>query len=239
MSQTLRPGQSGCCTPDTCLQRTATHYKTLRHTATFCNTLHNTAIRCNTLQQTSPLVRLTSVMRAVFMISEDGVKIRTYAPCRKNATPSTSSQSISQLSAQTCCNTLQHTSTHFNTLQHTAIHCNTLQYTAIHCNTLQQHTTTRCKKVPATHLRLPSQLHIYQHKQTATHCNTLQHIAAHCNTLQHTAAHCNTLQHTASALMSSPSILQMSAQPHCNTLPHTATHCNTLQHTATHCLMHT
>ena len=46
---------------------------------------------------------------------------------------------MTKVSVQTHCNTLQHTATHCYTRQHTAIHC-TLQHTATHCNTLQ-HTT--------------------------------------------------------------------------------------------------
>ena len=156
----------------------------LQHTTKPCNTLHNTAMHCNTLQQTSPLVRLTSVMRAVFMTSEDGVKIRTYAPCRKNATPSTSSQSISQLSAR-C-----------NTLPHTATHCNSLQYTAIHCNNTLQHSATKFLQ----------RTYIFRVNLTYISTNALQHTATNCITLQHTATHCNTLQRTASAPMSSQSI---------------------------------
>ena len=38
----------------------------------------------------------------------------------------------------TRCNTLQHAATRCNTLQHTATHCNTLQHTATRCNRSQK-----------------------------------------------------------------------------------------------------
>ena len=108
-----------------------------------------------------------------------------------------SGNAMSLQSAERCCNTPQHTASHYITLQHdidsemlrwfffnvAATHCITRHYTATYCITLQ-HTATHCN--------------IY--------CNTLQHITTHCITLQHTATHCNTLQ------------LMQHTTAHCNTL---------------------
>ena len=63
----------------------------------------------------------------------------------------------------TCCNTLQHNSTHCNTLQHTATQCNTMQHTTAH----QPHRRFARAGARSQHASLE------QH--TATHYITLQH----------------------------------------------------------------
>jgi len=117
----------------------------------------------------------------------------------------------------TCCNTLQHPTTHcINTHIHihahhtrsvkSATHCNTLQHAVtpyhtlyIHTHVTLRHTSPHCTMLWHTrqttrNIEAPKIRNLLQH--AATRCNTLQHAATRSNTPHHTATRYNTLQHT-------------------------------------------
>jgi len=158
--------------------------------ATHCNILHHTASRCNKLEQTvHPAKHCNTLQHAAlhYTPTPSSRVLTVKAPPRYECVAS-------------CCNRLQHTTTHCITLHHIKTHRNALQHAAPRCNTLHAIALELGPDGEGTTKVLMSRVPPHH---PATHCNTLQRTATQCSTWQHTAAHGEIWQHIVT---------------HCNTL---------------------